>query len=200
MPNIIPRVDQLIGQVIDDGRLCLVDPLGNGSGGVVFRAIDLCTSTPYAVKCMVKAEPGTRQSNFQKREIRLHSLVSSHPSVVTLHRVIEEDGYIFLVLDYCPGGDLFKFLTQRGTFVRNDAVVRDAMCQLIDGLEHCHKSGVYHRDIKPENILCSKDGTQLKLGDFGLASDSVCSKNFGAGTSGYMSPGTVFDTSPPFVH
>ena len=189
MPNVVPRVDQLIGQVIDDGRLCLVEPLGNGSGGVVFRALDLFTTSHFAVKCMLKAEPGSRQATFQKREIRLHSSVSPHPSVLTLHRVIEEDGYIFVVLDYCAGGDLFKFLTQRGTFVRKDAVVKDAMCQLIDGLEHCHARGVYHRDIKPENIMCNKDGTLLKLGDFGLATDSPHSKNFGAGTSGYMSPG-----------
>jgi serine/threonine protein kinase len=197
MPNIVPRIDQLVGQVIDDGRLCLVDPLGQGSGGVVFRAIDLCSSTPYAVKCMVKGEPGTRQANFQKREIHLHSSVSSHATVVSLHKVIEEDGYIFLVLDYCSGGDLFKFLTARGTYVRNDALVKDVMLQLINGLEHCHRLGVFHRDIKPENIMCNKDGTQLKLGDFGLATDTKCSENFGAGTSGYMSPGkhTVFGVS-----
>ena len=189
MPNIVPRIDQLVGQVIDDGSLCLVDPLGQGSGGIVFRAIDLCSSTPYAVKCMVKGEPGSRQATFQEREIRLHSAVSSHSSVVTLHKVVEEDGYIFLVLDFCPGGDLFKFLTERGTYVRNDALVKDVMIQLIDGVEHCHRRCVSHRDIKPENIMCNKDGTQLKLGDFGLATDTSFSRNFGAGTSGYMSPG-----------
>ena len=189
MPNVIPSTDQLTGQIIDGGRLCLIDPLGHGSGGVVFRALDLCSSSPYAVKCMVKAEVDSRQASFQMREIRLHTAVSSHPNVVTLHRVVEEDGYIFLVLDYCAGGDLFKYLTQRGTFVRNDALVKGAMCQLIDALEACHKRGVFHRDIKPENIMCSRDGTQLKLGDFGLATDSLRSRNFGAGTSGYMSPG-----------
>lgn len=191
MPNIVPRIEHLAGQVVDDGRLLLIDPLGQGSGGVVFRAVDLCSSTPYAVKCMVKAEPGSRQAAFQQREIHLHSMVSPHKNVVTLHRIVEEDGYIFLVLDYCAGGDLFKFLTRRGTYVRNDELIKNVMCQLIDGLEHCHKRGVFHRDIKPENIMCNRDGTQLKLGDFGLATDSEASRNFGAGTSGYMSPGKI---------
>ena len=138
---------------------------------------------------MVKAPPGSRQAKFQKREIRLHSAVSSHVSVVTLHKVVEEGSYIFLVLDFCAGGDMFKFLTGRGTYVRKDALVKDVMCQLIDGLAHCHQCGVFHRDIKPENIMSNQDGTRLQLGDFGLATDTAFSRNFGAGTSGYMSPG-----------
>ena len=191
MPNPLPRIEDLAGQTIDDGRILLVDPLGQGSGGVVFRAVDLCSSTPYAVKCMIKAEAGSRHTGFQKREIYLHTKVSPHKNIVTLHRVVEEDGYIFLVLDYCAGGDLFKFLTRRGTYVRNDELIKTVMCQLIDGLQHCHERGIFHRDIKPENIMCSRDGTQVKIGDFGLATDSVASRNFGAGTSGYMSPGKL---------
>lgn len=188
MPNIVPTIESLAGQTIEGGRLLLIDPLGQGSGGVVFRAFDLCSSTPYAVKCMVKAEAGSRQAMFQQREIALHKRVSGHKNVVTLHRVVEERGHIFLVLDYCGGGDLFKFLTRRGTYVHNDELIKNVLCQLIDGLTHCHAHGVFHRDIKPENIMCSRDGTQVKLGDFGLATDSVASCNFGAGTSGYMSP------------
>ncbi|EKM56920.1 uncharacterized protein PHACADRAFT_208088 [Phanerochaete carnosa HHB-10118-sp] len=188
MPNHLPLVESLAGQTIDDGRLLLIDPVGQGATGVVFRAVDLCSSTPYAVKCMVKGAPGSRQAIFQRREIELHRRVSAHPGVVTLHRVVEERGHVFLVLDYCAGGDLFKFLTRRGTFVRDDARVRRAMCQLIDAVQHCHARGVFHRDIKPENLFCSRDGTQVRLGDFGLATSSVASRNFGAGTAGYMSP------------
>ncbi|GJE86673.1 serine/threonine protein kinase-like protein [Phanerochaete sordida] len=188
MPNIVPTIESLAGKTVDDGRLLLIDPLGQGSGGVVFRAVDLCSSTPYAVKCMVKADPGSRQATFQQREIALHSRLSGQKNIVTLHRVVEESGHIFLVLDYCAGGDLFKFLTRRGTYVRNDELIRNVMCQLIDGVAHCHERGVFHRDIKPENIMCSRDGTQVKVGDFGLATDSVASRNFGAGTTGYMSP------------
>lgn len=194
MPNALPSTQQLAGRVIDGGSLRLIDVLGNGSGGVVFRAIDLHSPDKfYAVKCMVRAEEGSRQRAFQKREIRFHTMVSSHPDVVTLHRVVEEDGYIFVVLDYCDGGDLFKYLTKRGTYVRNNDLVKKVFVQLIDALENCHRVGVFHRDIKPENIMCNKDGSEVKLGDFGLSTDSEWSKNFGAGTAGYMSPGTSLD-------
>lgn len=193
MHNPTPRVENLVGRSIDQGRLCLIEPLGQGSGGVVFKAID--TSSPitspkeYAVKCMFKAEEGTRLYQFQRREIHFHLNVSKHPNVVTLHRVVQEGRYLFLVMDYCPGGDMFKYLTERHTYCRNDELVKTVFVQLIDAVITCHDHGIFHRDIKPENILCSADGTQVKLSDFGLSTNSKLSTNFGAGTAGYMSPG-----------
>ncbi|KAJ3558251.1 hypothetical protein NM688_g1030 [Phlebia brevispora] len=187
-----PRIDRLIGRIIDQGRLCLVEPLGQGSGGVVFRAVDTSSSTTgpkeYAVKCSIKGAEGSRPYIFQRREIHFHSAVSSHPNVVTLHRVVEEGRYLFLVLDYCPGGDMFKFLTERHTYCRNDELVKNVFLQLIDAVQACHSRGVFHRDIKPENIMCNEEGTVIRLGDFGLSTNSKASNNFGAGTTGYMSP------------
>ena len=191
-----PKVDRLIGRIIDQGRLCLVEPLGHGSGGVVFRAIDTSPDTAgpgeYAVKCMLKAAEGSLHYQFQRREIHYHSMVSSHPNVVTLHRVVEEGRYLFLVLDYCPGGDMFKFLTQRHRYCRDDELVRQVFVQLIDAVHACHTTGIYHRDIKPDNIMCNEDGTAIRLGDFGLSTASKSSSNFGAGTTGYMSPGKSY--------
>lgn len=189
MPNVVPNPQRLVDAVIDDGKLRLLQPLGRGSGGVVFRAIDTVTSREYAVKCLLKAERGTRQFNFQKRELQFHRKVSGHRNIITLHRIVEEGPYLFLVLDFCAGGDLFKFLTERGTYRRNTELVKEVFVQLIDAVDSCHKNGIYHRDIKPENIMCNEDGSQLRLGDFGLSTDSRWSRNFGAGTSGYMSPG-----------
>ncbi|KAF7797068.1 hypothetical protein EIP86_008260 [Pleurotus ostreatoroseus] len=198
-----PKVDRLIGRIIDQGRLCLVEPLGHGSGGVVFRAIDTGPDTDgpgeYAVKCMLKAAEGSLHYQFQRREIHYHSMVSSHPNVVTLHRVVEEGRYLFLVLDYCPGGDMFKFLTQRHRYCRDDELVRQVFVQLIDAVHACHTAGIYHRDIKPDNIMCNEDGTAIRLGDFGLSTASKSSSNFGAGTTGYMSPECIgYNGGPPF--
>lgn len=189
MPNIVPTAQWLIGAYIDDGTLRLLQPLGRGSGGVVFRAVDTVTAREYAVKCLFKADKDTRQHNFQTRELQFHRSVSGHRNILTLHRVVEEGPYLFLVLDYCRGGDLFKFLTQKGTYRRNTEVVKQVFVQLIDAVASSHKQGIFHRDIKPENIMCNEDGTKVSLGDFGLATDNRWSRNFGAGTAGYMSPG-----------
>lgn len=189
MPNVLPSIHRLFGAVIDNGNLHFLRPLGSGSGGVVFHAIDIASGAEYAVKCLIKAEAGTRQHAYQTREIQYHKTMSGHQNIVSLHKIIEEGPYLFLVLDYCRGGDLFKFLTEKGTYRRNTALVKKVFTQLIDAVEVCHKHGIYHRDIKPENIMCNADGTHIKLGDFGLATDSRWSRNFGAGTAGYMSPG-----------
>jgi serine/threonine protein kinase len=181
----------LLGSIIDNGRLHLVEPLGRGSGGVVFRAVDTQTQTKYAVKCVYKAQRGTRQFIFQNREFQFQQSISGYHGIVTLHRVVEEDPFVFMVMDLCEGGDLFKFITDKGTFRRNVKRVKSVMLQLIDTLDVCHRNGIYHRDVKPENIMCNEDATYVRLGDFGLATDHKWSKNFGAGTSGYMSPGTL---------
>ncbi|KAI0088817.1 kinase-like domain-containing protein [Irpex rosettiformis] len=187
MPCNIPAA-KLTGTTIDGGRFKLLEPLGRGSGGVVFRTLNTVTQAYYAVKCVHKAQKGTRQYTFQQRELRFHRTVSHHNNVITLHRIIEEEPYIFLVMDLCSGGDLFKFLTEKGIFRRNTQMVKSVFVQLIDAVDACHRSGIYHRDIKPENIMCNEDGTQVMLGDFGLSTDTKWSKNFGAGTSAYMSP------------
>jgi len=74
---------------------------------------------------------------------------------------------IYILLQYCPDGDLFSNITEMGRFVGNDYLIRVTFLQLLSAVQHCHKLGIYHRDLKPENILL--DGTQVFLADFGLA-------------------------------
>lgn len=189
-------VPNLIGHTIDDGRLKFVELIGSGSNGVIFRAIDTTTypgdTINYAVKCLTKAEYGSRRYMFQRREVLFHRAVSSHPNVVTLHHLTSDDHYVFLVLDFCAGGDLFSFISEGRIFPRNDELVRSVFLQILDAVEACHKHGIYHRDLKPENILCNMDGSRVFLSDFGLATKSAMSSTFGAGSSYYMSPGTFW--------
>ena len=113
-----------------------------------------------------------------------------HPNVITLRHVIVEDHYVFLVMDYHSGGDLFGAITNKGVYVNNDRAVKRTFLQLIDAVERCHDLGVSHRDLKPENILCSPDYDQVFLGDFGLATQEEVCSSFGCGSSYYMSAGT----------
>ncbi len=181
------------GFVIDEGRLQLLDSLGSGSYGKVYLAVDRTSSKAkrkyYAVKCLCKLTPGCRQDQLQKRELLIQSMVHHHPNIVTLHKVVYDQFFVYVVLDFCAGGDLFTAITERKVFERNDELVKWVFVQLIDAVQYCHQQGVSHRDIKPENILLSEDGARVFLADFGLSTWDDFSTEFGFGSSYYMSPG-----------
>lgn len=132
-----------------------------------------------AVKCLSRTGLDDRQRHFQRREIMLHTLASSHPNVAAVHRVFDEGDYTFIVMDYLPGGDLFAMIAERGRYIGDDELVRSVFLQIIEAVGHCHNMGIFHRDLKPENILCSADGTKVVLADFGLATSEAFSRDFG---------------------
>lgn len=184
-----PQLNQnLTGTFIDNGALELVSIIGIGAYGVVYKALAR-DGRYYAVKCLNKTGLDSRQRSFQRREIALHTLASSHPNVVTLHNVIETPTCIYVVLSYCSDGDLFSQITEKSRYLGQDALIKDVFLQIVDAVEYCHRLGIYHRDLKPENILCDAHGTRLVLADFGLATAEKTSGDFGCGSTFYMSPG-----------
>lgn len=198
----MPAVNQsaltskLTGFTIEEGHILLTAELGHGTYGTVYRALNLDpfprSPKVYAVKCLNKIGLTPLQRQFQAREIALHKAASPHTNVVTIHRTFEEMGCVFFVLDYCPDGDLYGMITERYLYIGNDDLIKHVYLQLLDGMEFCHKIGVYHRDLKPENILCAQDGQKLLIADFGLATSDRSSVEFGCGSSHYTSPGICF--------
>jgi serine/threonine protein kinase len=176
-----------------EGKLQLTKVLGTGAYGVVYGAIDINTRVQYAVKCLSKFNAdGTpldrRQYAFQKREIRLHYEAADHPNVVSMLRIVDRPDCIYVVLEYCPEGDLFFNITERGQYVGKDELSKRVFLQILDAVEHCHNRGIYHRDLKPENILVTDNGETVKLADFGLATSAPRSDDYGCGSTFYMSP------------
>jgi len=176
--------------------------IGTGAYGVVYSAVDLKDNRQYAVKCLSKFNTDgspldRRQIAFQTREIRLHYLASAHPNVVSMLKIIDTHDCIYVILEYCPEGDLFYNITECGQYVGKDELAKRVFLQILDAVEHCHNLGIYHRDLKPENILVSDRGETVKLADFGLAISNDRSEDYGCGSTFYMSPGR-FKRKPLF--
>ncbi|KAH0547950.1 hypothetical protein GP486_008308 [Trichoglossum hirsutum] len=179
-----------IGQVLAN-RLELTGVLGTGAYGVVYTAIDLHTNVPYAVKALSKVGLDSRQRKFQQREIRLHNEANAHPNVVSLVGILDTLDCTYVVIEFCPEGDLFTNITEHGRYVGNDYLARRIFLQILDAVEHCHSMGIYHRDLKPENILVTDLGLTVKLADFGLATKEHLTSDFGCGSTFYMSPANL---------
>ncbi|PKC67023.1 kinase-like protein, partial [Rhizophagus irregularis] len=135
--------------------------------------------------------------------VRIHERLS-HPNIVKLDHYFETPDWLFLVLEYCEGQDLYYWLTQNndakdpitGKLLSEKermAMVKDVFLQILDAVGYCHKKGVAHRDLKPENfiVMIKNDsefkGIQVKLTDFGLATDEEESVDFDCGSKPYMS-------------
>ncbi|KAL3461325.1 kinase-like domain-containing protein [Aspergillus heterothallicus] len=169
-------------------RLELTNILGVGAYGVVYAAVDIHTDVLYAVKALNKAGLDPRQLKFQQREIKLHHMASQHPNVVSLVRIMDSVDCTYVVIEFCPEGDLFSSITDKGHFVGNDPLAKRVFLQILDAVNYCHTLGIYHRDLKPENILVTDQGLTVKLADFGLATTDYLTSDFGCGSTFYMSP------------
>ena len=186
-----------LGTLIDDATLELVEVLGVGGYGVVYRAVDIqslhCKS--YAVKCLVRNTAGqtARQRQLHIREITLHQLACSHQNVISLHRVVEEQEYTYLIMDYAYEGDLFSQILHNSRYLGDDFLIKHVFLQILDAVEHCHSLGIYHRDLKPENVLCFDSGLRVAITDFGLATTEKLSEEFKTGSVYHMSPGKRAD-------
>ncbi|GAA6075482.1 serine/threonine-protein kinase Nek5 isoform X2 [Tachysurus ichikawai] len=92
-----------------------------------------------------------------------------HPNIVAFFRSFHERNTLYIVMEYCDGGDLMKKITlQRGQPFREEQII-DWFVQICLGLKHIHERKVLHRDIKAQNIFLTQGGTKVKLGDFGIA-------------------------------
>lgn len=138
---------------------------GEGTFSEVLRAQDLKTQQYVAIKCMKKVFKSKEQVN-RLREIQAVRRLQPHPNIVDLNEVLfdRSTGRLALVFELMDL-NLYEVIKGRKQYLTEEKV-RSYMYQLLKGLDHAHRIGVFHRDIKPENILISADGA-LKIADFG---------------------------------
>lgn len=144
-------------KVVDKHRACEHLSSSNASGGVAGEEV----GGGLELAC-------ARVAN----EVRLHWGLQ-HPAVVELIEFFEDERFVYLVLQLCGGGDLYRRLreSRRGAAggPLDEREAAGYMGQLLAGLQYLHESGVMHRDLKLSNLLLSEDGRRLRIGDFGLA-------------------------------
>ena len=140
--------------------------LGSGGYGNVFYAEHKKTETPRAIKVIEKKNIQQHESLIN--EFRLLKEMD-HPSIIKLYEIYESENYLYMVVEYCEGGELFDFITTRGYLMEREAAI--IMRQMVSAVAYCHVNKIIHRDLKPENFLLHRknDLTSIKLIDFGLS-------------------------------
>ena len=145
--------------------------------------------TLYAMKILRKSHLVRRRQIERTRTERKVLSVLDHPFIMKMYYAFQTTEKLYLVLDYCPGGELFFHLSRYRRF--QEPVARFYAAELLLAIGHLHKNGIIYRDLKPENVLLDAYG-HVKLGDFGLAKDGIRHPTQGAkstcGTPEYMAP------------
>jgi len=170
----------------------IIRVVGAGGSGRVIQALHKPSGHMRAVKVMSKARLFQQEQRLQRviTEKRILARLR-HPFVVSLHWAFQTSTHLFLVLDFCGGGELFFHMLQRGRFEERDAMFY--FCEILLGLEYLHSQQVLYRDLKPENCLLDDEG-HIRLTDFGLSKDNLTQSALFTsfvGTAGYLSPEMV---------
>ncbi|XVE77352.1 hypothetical protein DITRI_Ditri13aG0055500 [Diplodiscus trichospermus] len=183
-----PSQVRLVGDYILGPRI------GCGSFAVVWRSRHRQHGLEVAVKEIDKKLLSSKISENLLKEISILSTIN-HPNIIHFYEAIETEDRIFLVLEYCDGGDLAAYINRHGKV--SVEVARHFMRQLAAGLQVLQEKHLIHRDLKPQNLLLStKEATmQLKIGDFGFArsltpqdlADTLC------GSPLYMAPEIILN-------
>ena len=140
--------------------------IGEGSFSVV-RLAYLPPKKSYFA-CKVVERSRLTQLNMEQRfenEIRIHQQLH-HPGIVELCDIYKDKDFFYIVMEFCPGGELFQYIVDKGKLSEDDA--RPFMIEALSALKYLHTIGVVHRDLKPENLLLDQYG-HAKLSDFGLS-------------------------------
>eukprot|EP00696_Hemimastix_kukwesjijk_P018141 gnl/Hemi2/695_TR253_c0_g1_i1.p1 gnl/Hemi2/695_TR253_c0_g1~~gnl/Hemi2/695_TR253_c0_g1_i1.p1 ORF type:complete len:446 (+),score=117.91 gnl/Hemi2/695_TR253_c0_g1_i1:97-1434(+) len=174
-------------------KFCLDDfdigkPLGKGKFGRVYVAREKSTHAIVALKVLFKKQLTESGVEVQlRREIEIQTNLI-HANIVRLYGYFHDTKRVFLILEYCPYGELYKHLQQAHTFseIKSACYIK----QVTQALQHCHSKHVMHRDLKLENILVGKDG-ELKLSDFGWSVHSHSRRMTYCGTLDYLPPEIV---------
>ena len=164
--------------------------LGKGKFGLVKLAKHKETGRLVAIKIMAKKNMNSQDLQLAKTEIDILK-VAQHPNIIKLYDIYDTSDYIYIVMEYCSGGDLFGYLEKRG-FRLPEPRACEIIHKLAMSIFYIHSYGIVHRDLKPENILMTdqSEKADIRLLDFGLGKiigpTDKCTEPYG--TLSYVAP------------
>ena len=172
------------------------EKLGNGKFGLVKLGINKHTKEKVAIKIMNKKKMDSSDIELMRTEIEILK-ICQHPNIIRLYDIFENIDYIYIIMEYCPGGDLFSYLEQRKFKISEEraAIIMNKICEAVFYFQTYF--GVIHRDLKPENVLLtsSSDDSDIRILDFGLSKISTpnekCTEPYGTLT--YCAPEIILD-------
>ena len=180
------------------GKYNIIEQVGEGAMGVVYKAVDPVLNRSVAIKVM--SEGMAQDDALRKRFLREAQAAGSlqHPNVVTIYDFGETEGHLFIAMEFIEGTDLEKLLL-RETEIPLPAKL-EIMIDVLNGLSYAHRRGIVHRDIKPANIRIDSEG-HARIMDFGvahLATSNLTGTGVMMGTPNYMAPEliTTGDVTP----
>jgi serine/threonine protein kinase len=179
------------------GRYQIVEELGRGAMGVVYKALDPAIGRTVAIKAIRLSDFADIAERQRVRERLLREAQSagvlSHPNIITIYDVLEAEDFAYIFMEYVHGASLDQMLHKKA--VPSSAVLPHLLRQVSDALDYAHRKGIVHRDIKPANIIISEDSPHpegfAKIADFGVAkfiSQEMTHGETMIGTPNYMSP------------
>ncbi|WP_371616853.1 serine/threonine-protein kinase [Streptomyces sp. NBC_00454] len=181
------------------GRYELIDPIGRGGAGAVWRAWDHRRRRYVAAKVLLQSDAHTLLRFVREQALRI-----DHPHVLAPASWAADDDKVLFTMDLVAGGSLAHVIGDYGALPPR--FVCTLLDQLLSGLAAVHAEGVVHRDIKPANILMEATGTgrpHLRLSDFGIAmrkgEPRLTETAFVVGTPGYLAPEQLLGSEPDFT-
>jgi serine/threonine-protein kinase len=174
------------------GRYKIIEILGRGGMGTVYKGMDPALDRPVALKTIRLDFAVSRSEISELRERLVQEAKAagrlSHPNIVTIYDVGEEEGLQYIAMEHLSGYTLEDFIKKKG--VLNYKIAAKIIMQTCDALSYAHQHGIVHRDIKPANIMLLED-FHVKVMDFGIArleTTSLTKSNVALGTPHYISP------------
>lgn len=186
----------------------IIRHVGKGASGRVYEIEDKITSEKFALKVIEKSTILESKDTYRHAmdERLVLQMIRHHPYILDMHYAFQNSRRLFIVTEYCEGGDMFEFMNRRVAPLDEDTA-RFVSAQVLLALTHLHQLGIIYRDLKLENILIDADGN-IRLADFGLtkvlrqSDGKLCRTSTFCGTREYVAPemlrGDAYDTALDF--